>query len=139
MRRLLTIAVLMGCVLTAVSVNAWVDHSSNSNKWIAVPGGSWSPTPNQLDKLRARFETFIQKGAAEKRVTLHPWQDYSFQFQGQVKDNQKVVFVNAFCIAAPDYAQQRFVMVLDGGPCFFNLIYDVAHDRFLELRFNGIG
>ena len=105
--------------------------------WVAVPGGSWSPAPEQLSEIRSSLEPFVKQQAAEQHRQLPNWSRYSFQYQGQLDDGQRVIFVNAFCISPPEYAQRQFVFVFDGGPCFFQVKYDPNKKRFFQLMFNG--
>ncbi len=105
--------------------------------WAAVPGGSWSPAPEQINEIRSSLEPFVRQEAAEQHRQLPNWSRYSFQYQGQLDDGQRVIFVNAFCISPPEYAQRQFVLVFDGGPCFFQVKYDPNKKRFFQLMFNG--
>jgi hypothetical protein len=105
--------------------------------WIVIPGGAWSPAPEQLSEIRSSLEPFVKQQAFEQHRQLAKWPSYSFQYQGQLDAGQKVIFINAFCISPPEYAQQKFVLVFDGGPCFFQVKYDPNKKRFFQLMFNG--
>jgi hypothetical protein len=105
--------------------------------WIAVPGGDWNPSEQVVNEIRAGLEKFVQMKATEQKKRMPEWSTYTFQFQGQEKGGQKFVFVNAYCTAPPEYSTERFVFVLDGGPCFFNVKYDPKLHTFFELGFNG--
>jgi hypothetical protein len=106
--------------------------------WIVVPGGSWSPSPEQIAEVRGQIGLFVKQHAAERRLQLPAWASYSFQYQGQSEGGRQIIFVNAFCIAPTEYAQSQFVLVFDGGPCFFQLKYDPRKKRFFQLTFNGV-
>ena len=105
--------------------------------WVAVPGGAWSPAPEQLSEIRSSLEPFVKQQAVKQNKQLPIWSSYTFQYQGQVVNEQKVVLVNAFCIAPPEYSKLRFVTVSDGGPCFFQVKYDPNKKKFFQLSFNG--
>ncbi len=105
--------------------------------WTLVPGGSWSPSSAELTEVRSRIERFVTMQAASSRRDLPAWSRYSFQHQGRLEDEKKVIFVNAFCITPPTYTRDHFVFVFDGGPCFFNLKYDPQKKQFFDLMFNG--
>ena len=105
--------------------------------WIAVPGGDWNPSEQVVNEIRAGLEKFVQVKATEQKKQLQKWSMYSFQFQGQEESGRKFVFVNAYCTAPLEYSTERFVIVLDGGPCFLNVKYDLKLHRFFELDFNG--
>ncbi len=105
--------------------------------WIAVPGGVWTPPPEQLKEIRSNLEPFVKRQAVALHRQLPTWSRYSFQYQGQVDGGRNVVLINAFCISPPEYAQRQFVIVFDGGPCFFQVKYDPTKKRFFQLMFNG--
>ena len=105
--------------------------------WTLVPGGSWSPSSEDLTEVRSRIEPFVKVQAAANHRELPAWSRYSFQYQGRSEGERKVIFVNAFCITPPPYAREQFVFVFDGGPCFFNLKYDPQKKQFFDLMFNG--
>ena len=105
--------------------------------WTAIPGGTWQPTNPTISEIRAHLKEYVQEKATEQQKSLPAWSRYSFQFQGQEKEGHRFVFINAYCIAPPKYAKKTFVLVDDGGPCFFNIKYDPASRGFFELEFNG--
>jgi hypothetical protein len=105
--------------------------------WLAIPNGEWSPAPEQVSELRNSLEPFIKQQALTQHLQLPKWQNYTFQFQGQVDERQKIIFVNAFCISPPAQAKLQFVHVFDGGPCFFQVKYNPVKKEFYQLMFNG--
>lgn len=105
--------------------------------WVVVPGGSWSPSPEQINEVRSRIAPFVQQQAKVQHQELPIWSQYSFQYQGQLDDGKKIIFVNAFCISPPEYTLRKFVEEFDGGPCFFQVKYDPQKKMFLQLIFNG--
>lgn len=105
--------------------------------WTLVPGGSWSPSFEHVAEIRSGIEPFVKAQAAASSQNLPAWSQYSFQYQGQLEGERKVIFVNGFCINPPPYALKQFVFVKDGGPCFFRLKYDPQKKQFFDLMFNG--
>lgn len=105
--------------------------------WVAVPGGSWSPSSELMGEVRGQIESYVKQHAVEQHLQLADWSRYSFQYQGQLENGRQAVFINAFCDAPPEYARQQFVVVLDGGPCFFQVKYDPEKKQFFQLTFNG--
>lgn len=105
--------------------------------WFAIPGGSWSPTPEQVANARSQLEPYVEQIATERHLGLQEWSSYSFQYQGRSEAGAKMIFINAFCITPPPYAQTRFVVVFDGGSCFFQAEYLPEKQQFLRVTFNG--
>ena len=105
--------------------------------WVAIPGGAWTPAPEQLTEIRSNLELFVKQQALKQNKKLPIWSSYTFQYQGQVVDKQEVVLINAFCIEPPEYSKHQFVLVFDGGPCFFQVKYDPNKKKFFQLMFNG--
>ena len=105
--------------------------------WILVSGGAWTPTPEQLSEIRNSLEPFVKQQAVTLNKKLPTWSSYTFQYQGELDDGHKVVFIKASCSPLPDYAQQQFAIVLDGGTCIFEVKYDLNKKRFFQLMFNG--
>jgi hypothetical protein len=105
--------------------------------WVAIPGGAWSPSAGQVTDARHQLEPYVKQVAAERHLRLPEWSQYSFQYQGQVEKDTKVIFINAFCTAPPEYARREFVVVFDGGTCFFQAKYAPEKKQFLQVIFNG--
>lgn len=105
--------------------------------WLAIPDGAWSPAPEQVSELRISLASYVKQQALTQHLQLPKWQNYTFQFQGQVDAGQKIIFVNAFCITPPEQAKRQFVFVFDGGPCFFQVKYNPNQKLFYQLMFNG--
>jgi hypothetical protein len=105
--------------------------------WIHVPGGTWQPTPADIQMVQTQIHSYVERGARARPYTrLLPWSSYSFQYQGDGFFH-KSIYINAFCEAPPSYAAKEFVEVMDGGPCFFHLQWDPATRTFSSLSFNG--
>jgi len=71
---------------------------------------------------------------------LKKWNTYRFQYQGQEEKGRKFIYINAFCnLYNPKGVnlEHSFVLVDDGGSCFFDLKYDPAADTFFDAFING--
>lgn len=111
--------------------------------WIAVPGGSWQPSPQQIQEIRSNLEPFV-KQQATRGQSLHNWSDYVFQYQGQLDNDQKIIFINALCNGffredskMKEKALRELIRVNDGGTCFFNVKYDPVKKVFFQFWLNG--
>lgn len=53
-------------------------------------------------------------------------------------DNEKIVWINCFCISQiPDWTKE-IVFTLDGGNCYFNLKINLDTETYCDFRVNGI-
>jgi len=110
----------------------------SNDKWFAVQGGKWVPDRNQLHTLEIDLKNYVSQQAALHHVYLRPWETYKFQYQGQKNDQQKVIIINAFCndFGFVDFLSQ-WLVVKDGGNCFFRLNYLPDAHSFTDLSLNG--
>ena len=52
--------------------------------------------------------------------------------------NKSELYINAFCEIGEDRdIEKNFVMVLDGGSCYFQATYDFNTNEFVKLEVNG--
>jgi len=123
----------MGGIMNVISAALTVAIGS----WVFIPGGGWSITPIELSEIQNGLESYVKEQASIQHRHLPEWSNYTFQYQGQINDNKKLVFINAFCISPPGYIQRQFVIVLDGGTCFFQVKYDPTTKKYYDLMFNG--
>jgi hypothetical protein len=107
--------------------------------WLPIAGGTWSPSPSQVGVARQSIEAFVKNEAAKQHLTLVDWAHYTFQYQGHTLRGRKIIYVNAFCEEPPAYATKEFVVIMDGGTCFFQAFYDLRTRRFVGIAFNGEG
>ena len=62
---------------------------------------------------------------------------YGIQYLGFTRDGQRLVYANGFCDwqELPDPTQQ-WLVVFDGGGCFFGATYDPVEGRLLRFHSN---
>ena len=106
--------------------------------WFPISGGTWTADRVAVAHLQAALHPYVVAQASERRLKLQPWSSYSFQFQGRGNADGKFIFINAFCSAPDAYAAKRFLQVLDGGTCYFELKYNPKTKTFYDLGFNGV-
>ena len=106
--------------------------------WFPMAGGTWTPEQTAAAQLRAALQPYVAAHASDQHRALQPWSSYSFQYQGRGSANGKFIFINAFCSPPDPYAAKRFVQVLDGGTCYFELKYNPKSKTFYDLGFNGV-
>jgi hypothetical protein len=105
--------------------------------WVAVRGGAWNPSPDQLAEIKTRIELFVKSQAEKEGRELPDWSSYSFQYRGMQRIASEVLLIHASCRPLPASAKMRWVMVLGGGSCFFQVNYDPETKQFSHLQFNA--
>jgi hypothetical protein len=106
--------------------------------WINVSGGAWDAS-STFTEMQPQLEPYVARAASQEHKQLPPWSTYTFQYQGQELRGRRFVLINAFCIPPREDVKTQFLLVLDGGPCFFRAKYDPSRKTFYELEFNGDG
>ena len=101
--------------------------------------GYWTPTEADVAAFEAAFPAWIGQqtewGADEVAGQLP---DYIRQYVGFSRGDHALFYVNAFCpVDFIDWHSQP-VMVDDGGPCFFRVVFDPLDGTFFELMINGL-
>jgi len=126
-----TAMLVLSCTIAAAS------HAQNP-AWFQVRGGDWNPDPEVTSRLQTELEPAVAKLAGDKFERFRPWHEYKFQFQGQRKDSEQFVYISALCsIDDSRDLTEHFVVVLDGGTCFFEVKYDPESQRFYDLGIHG--
>ena len=100
----------------------------------------WQPSSRQVRQLEADLIEFMSQQSRSKMLTA-PLANYGMQFVGVSRNNRPHIYVNAFCHdlgMSSQKLQEHLVMVLDGGGCFFNVLYDPEARAFSDLAFNGV-
>jgi hypothetical protein len=101
----------------------------------------WTPTEADVAALEAGLPTFLESEIPPdhyNRRILERLYLYKRQYFGlTLEAGQPVIYANFFCVDEFDYWLESLVFVMDGGECFFQLLYDPATDSFSRLRVNG--
>ena len=91
-------------------------------------------------ELEAAFPSFIKSKRASGCERLRTARfEYKRQYYGFSHEGRSLIYVNAFC--DPDdlfYWETTFVMVFDGGDCFYQATYDPVAHEFVECYVNGV-
>jgi len=106
--------------------------------WLHVPGGTWNPSAQVVAQAASRLHTYALQQASAEGITVRPWSGYTFQYQGRKLRGRQVLYINAFCSSPPPDAKREFVVVADGGTCYFRATYDPATGQFAGMLFNGV-
>jgi hypothetical protein len=103
---------------------------------------AWLPTLTQVEELEAELPQYLAKSNhPDAGAMIAQLPKYRRQYLGYIDEGHRRIYVNAFCQganASDESWRTRFVLVQDGGSCYFQAIYDVDSKRFIRLRVNGV-
>jgi hypothetical protein len=125
-----------GVIFPAVQIEEFSQRSSFFN----LPGPYWTPTVADVAQLEDKLEVYLRNsGVPRADVVLADLDSSKRQYLGYGAAGRRMVFINGLCAAAAhDPAwQTRLVVVLDGGPCFYQAHYDVQAATFVQLSISG--
>ena len=96
----------------------------------------WTSTDDDVLQLEAGLADYLEQNAQPEHTRI--WQelaDYKRQYVGIVQDGQAKIYANFFCEG--DNSDTTLVIVLDGGDCYFHVLYNVEEEQFSYLSVNG--
>ena len=101
----------------------------------------WTPNEEQVLRLEAGLVDFLESEIAPDDFRYGFWDslsEYRRQYFGiMFQEDETLIFANYFCdVGYGDWLKDH-IMVIDGGECFFQVLYDPWTDTFLQLRING--
>ena len=101
----------------------------------------WTPTQAQIDALETRLVPFLKSNIAPDHYAygmIDRLDGYKRQYFGiTFADGQPLIYTNFFCYDDFDNWLDSPVFVMDGGDCFFQVLYNPASATFSNLRING--
>ena len=102
--------------------------------------GYWTPGLSDVEAFESAFPVWIGKQTVwGADVVAERWpDDYVRQYVGFERDAAQYVYVNALCPTDFMDWQTQPIFVMDGGPCFFSVVYNPTTGDFLDLMINGI-
>ena len=111
--------------------------------WVASDtelGGYWTPTEDDIPTLEGKLESFLRQNAESFRRQPSVWEQlfsYKRQYVGVIINEKQIIFGNFFCTEPGVKWREEWVLVMDGGDCFFQLQFDVESGTFTKLTVNG--
>lgn len=117
----------------AAQVERWASAGANFE-------GYWMPSGKDLLTMEVQLGPYLQAHADQ--FFAHPtvWEqldEYHRQYVGLVVDGKSLIYGNFFCAETETDWTHAWVIVLDGGDCFFQVTFDVAGQTFIRLQVNG--
>ena len=102
----------------------------------------WTPRIEQVRALEKVLPEFVNKNIPKNRKPIGTISKYKRQYFGITKKGKEQIYVNAFCeqywSQEKDW-QSRFVFVLGGGNCYFQILFDPTTNEFTNFVINGEG
>ncbi len=102
----------------------------------------WTPEQAQVRALEAGIVPFLESEIAPDEYGYGFWDDlegYQRQYFGVTFERgTPLIYANYFCSGDFESWRTRYVLVMDGGDCFFQVLYNPASGAFTNLRINGM-
>ena len=103
----------------------------------------WTPSSEQISALESLLPSAISRRKAEGLV-VPPDGSYHRQYIGIIQAGRRLIYGNFYHSpdVSPPSAQQQAeaaVVVCDGGPSFWGVVFDPESGVFSEFSFNGEG
>lgn len=101
--------------------------------------GFWTPSANDIYKLEEGMAEYLNQNSRNFTSQPPAWErldEYQRQYIGIERGGKQIIYGNFFC-EEDDNWRKEFVMVIDGGDCYFQVEYDVESGKFIYLAVNG--
>ncbi|HEU5090546.1 MAG TPA: hypothetical protein VFT99_23990 [Roseiflexaceae bacterium] len=98
----------------------------------------WTPSDDDIAEFEAGLAPFVRAAAPHRSSDL--WQrqaTYKRQYAGIVREGKRLIYANFLCDDMQGRWKTTYVIVMDGGDCFFQATYDTATHQFTGLSVNG--
>lgn len=112
------------------------ERGSTDLQYIGYPGQRWQPKANQAINLEEDLPDYLREAAPDLLLDLD---SYGRQYAGATgEDGRRLIFANFFCDPESwDNWRTQLLIVMDGGDCYFQVLYDPAARTFVSLSING--
>lgn len=95
--------------------------------------GYWLPGEPRLE---AAEDAIAERAGLIEEPDRAPMLAGYRQYGGFIEHGERKIFVNSFCKDFDDWRGQ-YILVMDGGPCFWNAVYNVDTGEVEHLYVNG--
>jgi hypothetical protein len=100
----------------------------------------WTPTVEQVLTLEEDLCIYVREKTHYNRSTIGDLSRYKRQYLGITRNGMRKIYVNAFCddywLKTKDWLYD-FILVLGGGDCYFQILYDPITNEFSDFVING--
>ena len=102
--------------------------------------GYWTPSAENIQSLEGDLDSFLRQNAKSFNQQPPAGEElniYKRQYVGLIVSGKQVIYGNFFCTETGVDWREEWVLVMDGGDCFFQIQFDVASCTFTSLTVNG--
>jgi hypothetical protein len=98
----------------------------------------WDPSGEQIRRLEFLLPKYLGNDAVQK-LHIPDNVEYHRQYVGIVVNGKRLIYGNFYPANFPDYLDEKSkpVVVCDGGPAFWGIVFDPEANVFLDLKVNG--
>jgi hypothetical protein len=124
--------------LLAPTKGAELLHQCSRNTPQGVDG-FWTPSSHDVAELEALLEPFLRTGASGRSVL--PIDQYHRQYIGFTKRGKHYIYGNFYAVPhaiVSSYEATEPVLICDGGPRFWGIVFSIDSKSFMDLAFNGV-
>ena len=97
---------------------------------------NWTPTEEDILQLEEQINAYLEELPPN---SLMPLSEYQRQYAGAIIKEHRLLYGNYFCQTFDVDWHKRPLVVLDGGNCFFQVVYDIQTQDFVSFNINGEG
>ncbi len=119
-----------GVIFTAEQTNASLDAI-----W-PEPTDTWTPSEADVAALEADLPAYLETAEnqwlQDDPPIVERVPDYMRQYLGIVENKQQIVYANFFCTIDQINWHNEFVLVMDGGDCYFQVKYNPQTGEFFD-------
>ncbi len=104
--------------------------------------GIWSPSLADVKNMEAALPSYLEGAGEDTFHGYRVWEEldtYYRQYGGVLIDNQPAIYTSYTCDAPWADWQHQWLIVIDGGSCYFQTLYDLTTGAFLQLVVNSRG
>jgi hypothetical protein len=104
--------------------------------------GYWDIQSSDVEKLDSNFKKILKLKSQE--LSVNNLEAFAYQYSGFIINGKKYIYINAFYNSPksnPEFRRSNWknepVIVRDGGPNYWQAIFDMDNLDFIQIRFNG--
>jgi len=109
--------------------------------WLVRSDGFWIPSADEIIKLEEDLTGYLSQNSSYFFSQPPAWErldEYQRQYVGLERESKQIIYGNFFCDNLGLDWQETFVVVDDGGDCYFQVEYDMESGLFIMLMVNGV-